>query len=154
GSDVCSSDLVRRVPRVKMRTLDVPKSRRDESVTLLTELLRIDTTNPPGLTRAAIGVLARAFACEGIPYEIVGDDPERPILVARLAGKTREGGLLLLNHIDVVSPGDLTKWAAPPFAAEMGKETDDFYLYGRGTLDMKGQAVACFYAMAALERAG
>ncbi len=146
--------IVRRMPRVKIRTFDVPKSRRDESVGLLTELLRIDTTNPPGFTRAAIDVLARAFACEGIPYEIVGGDPERPILVARLAGKTREGALLLLNHIDVVSPGDLTKWAAPPFAAEMGKGTDDFYLYGRGVLDMKGQAVACFYAMAALERAG
>jgi acetylornithine deacetylase/succinyl-diaminopimelate desuccinylase-like protein len=146
--------VVRHVPHVRLRPFDVSQAKREESVGLLRELLRVDTSNPPGITRAAIDLLARAFACEGIPYEIVGDDPERPILVARLAGRTREGGLLLLNHVDVEPSGDLTKWAAPPFAAEMGKGTEDFYLYGRGTLDMKGQAVACFYAMAALVRAG
>jgi len=100
-----------------------------------------------------VDVIARVLACEGIPYEIVGDDPKRPVLVARLAGRTKAGALLLLNHVDVEPPGKLEDWVVPPFAAEMGTGTEDFYLYGRGTLDMKGQAVAGLYALAALKRA-
>jgi acetylornithine deacetylase/succinyl-diaminopimelate desuccinylase-like protein len=144
----------RRVPGVKIRNLDTTKARADESVALLTTLIRIDSSNPPGITRGVVDVLANAFACEGIPYEIVGDDKERPILVARLKGSAKDGALLLLNHVDVEPPGRLSDWSVPPFAAEMGEGETSFYLYGRGVLDMKGQAVAGFYGMAALARAG
>jgi len=146
--------VVRKAPPVRIRQLDVPKAKADESVALLTALIRIDSSNPPGITRGVVDVLANAFACEGIPYEIVGDDRERPILVARLAGRTREGALLLLNHVDVEPPGKLDAWVVPPFAADMGPGNDSMYLYGRGVLDMKGQAVAGFYGMASLKRAG
>ncbi len=37
------------------------------------ELLRIDTTNPPGNERAATDYLARVLDAEGIPYRIVGE---------------------------------------------------------------------------------
>ncbi|MBL8112312.1 MAG: M20/M25/M40 family metallo-hydrolase [Acidobacteria bacterium] len=139
---------------VHVRTFDVSASRQHEATRMLRDLVRFDTTNPPGGTRGITTYLGNAFACEGIPFEIVGDDPERPIIVARLEGMKRGDGLLLLNHLDVVPAGDLTKWRKPPFAAEFGDGVDSHYLIGRGTLDMKGQAVASFFAMAALRRAG
>jgi acetylornithine deacetylase/succinyl-diaminopimelate desuccinylase-like protein len=129
-------------------------AQKTESYRLLVEYLKIDTSNPPGHTRRAVEFLARMFACEGIPYEILGDDPERPILAARLKGSERGEALLLLNHMDVVPSGDLKDWVRPPFAAEMGDRTAAQYLYGRGTLDMKGQTVAALLAMASLKRAG
>ncbi len=126
-----------------------------EPARLLREYLRIDTTNPPGPTRKAAEFLTRLIDCEGIPWEITGGDPERPILVARLTGSTPEGAIVLLSHMDVVPPGDLSKWVKPPFAAEIGTDRyDRHYLYGRGALDMKSQTIAYIMALAALRQAG
>lgn len=148
--------LSRREPAVKARRLvaEADAVMGHEATKLLVEFLRIDTSNPPGPTRAAILWLAHRFDCDGIPYEIVGDDPERPILVARLRGVSRDGALLLMNHVDVVPPGDLSKWDRPPFAGERGRESAAFCLVGRGSLDMKGQAIAGLLAMADLARHG
>lgn len=52
----------------------------------------------------------------------------------------------ILSHVDVVSPGDLSKWQTPPFKATI-KEGN---LYGRGTLDDKGAIIAVLYAMKAV----
>jgi acetylornithine deacetylase/succinyl-diaminopimelate desuccinylase-like protein len=143
---------LRRFPIVRVRKVDPHVALGNEASRLLRDLIRIDTSD--GLTKGAVDLLARSFACEGIPYEIVGDDPQRPNIVARLSASHRGEGLLLLNHLDVVPPGDLTRWEQPPFAANMGTALKTFYLYGRGTLDMKGQAVASFFAMADLKRSG
>ncbi|HSB36086.1 MAG TPA: M20/M25/M40 family metallo-hydrolase [Thermoanaerobaculia bacterium] len=143
-------------PAVKVRPLiaEADAAMEREATKLLVELVRIDTSNPPGRTREAVLWLAHRFGCEGIPFEIVGDDPMRPILVARLRGAAPGDALLLMNHIDVAPGDDLAQWTKPPFAAERGDEKSRFYLYGRGTLDMKGQAVAGLLAMAELKRHG
>jgi succinyl-diaminopimelate desuccinylase len=52
----------------------------------------------------------------------------------------------ILSHIDVVSPGDLSKWETPPFKATI----KDGKMYGRGTLDDKGAIIAVLYAMKAV----
>ncbi len=143
-------------PKIRVRDVraEAEAALGQESTRLLVDLVRIDSSNPPGRTRVAILFLARFFECEGIPFEIVGDASERPILVARLRGVTKDGALLLLGHIDVVPPGDLSKWDRPPFAGERGKGQASHYLIGRGTLDMKGQIVASMLAMADLKRHG
>ncbi|HUM02941.1 MAG TPA: M20/M25/M40 family metallo-hydrolase [Thermoanaerobaculia bacterium] len=148
--------LPRLTPALKTRNLiaEADAVMKTEAVERLQELLRIDSSNPPGDTRAAILGLARLFDCEGIPGEIVGDDPTRPILVARLRGLTEDGALLLLNHVDVVPPEDLSKWDRPPFSGERGSGRAGHYLYGRGALDMKAQIIAGFLAMADLKRRG
>jgi acetylornithine deacetylase/succinyl-diaminopimelate desuccinylase-like protein len=94
------------------------------------------------------------LGCEGIPFEIVGSDPERPIVVARLQGRQRGEALLLLHHMDVYPAGDLSVWEIPPFEAGWGTGNFSRYLYGRGTLDMKGQGIADFLAIASLRRDG
>lgn len=51
----------------------------------------------------------------------------------------------VLVHLDVVPEGD--GWTYPPF----GGEIHDGKIYGRGTVDDKGPAIACLYAMKALK---
>lgn len=52
----------------------------------------------------------------------------------------RDGGrtLVLNGHVDVVPPGDRSRWATPPF--EMVRQGDR--VHGRGVVDMKGPLVA------------
>jgi acetylornithine deacetylase/succinyl-diaminopimelate desuccinylase-like protein len=148
--------ISRRVPGVRVRRIDLEAdaAMETEAVKLLREYVRIDTSNPPGRTRPAIEFLARILACEGIPVTVTGTDPERPILVARLKGRTSEGALALHNHADVVPAGDLASWKRPPFDAARGEGLERDHLYGRGTLDMKGQTIANVLALASLVRAG
>jgi acetylornithine deacetylase/succinyl-diaminopimelate desuccinylase-like protein len=63
---------------------------------------------------------------------MIGSSPERPNLVARLAGRGTVAPLLLQGHVDVVPA--VGEWRHPPFAGEVA----DGYVWGRGALDMKG----------------
>jgi len=111
----------------------------EEAVNLLRELIRIDTTNPPGNEQPAADLIARILRDEGLVPELAGTDPERPNLVARLpadpANRT-ERPLILSCHLDVV-PADPDHWTHPPFEAVEA----DGCLWGRGAIDMKGFAV-------------
>ena len=138
-----------------VKVWDQEGAAKHEATRLLSEYVRIDTSNPPGRTREAVAFLGRLLDCEGIAWEATGDDPERPILVARLPGRSRDGALMLLHHADVYPAGELSAWAQPPFSGEPGKKvTDNTYLYGRGTIDMKNIGVAHFLSVAALRREG
>ncbi len=147
--------LVRsRAPKVEVRALDLADMRQHEATRLLREYVGIDSQNPPGRTVETARFWAEKLGCEGIPFEVVGDDPERPIVVARLSGRTRGEALLLLHHMDVYPVGDLSAWDLPPFAAADGVGDLVQYVCGRGTLDMKGQGIADFLAIASLRRDG
>lgn len=56
----------------------------------------------------------------------------------------------VLAHVDVVDPGDESKWISPPFEPEIREGK----LYGRGTLDDKGAIIAGMTAMEALVKLG
>lgn len=112
------------------------KAVESEAVDILSEYIRIDTTNPPGNERKAIEFLARLLKEEGLKVEIFGADPERPNLVCRLDSGQDRRGLMLLHHCDVVG-ADPREWTVPPF----GGILRDGYVYGRGALDMKGMGV-------------
>ena len=56
----------------------------------------------------------------------------------------------VLAHVDVVDPGDESKWVSPPFEPEVREGK----LYGRGTLDDKGAVIAVMTAMEALVKLG
>lgn len=148
------SAITRFGPRTKVKVFDFEAAERHEASRVLTEYLRIDTQNPPGRTVEAVEFWKRLFDCEGIPWEVVGDDPERPIFVARLRGREPGEALCLLHHMDVYAPGDLTHWHQPPFSGRMGEKEDRPYLYGRGAIDMKNIGVANWWAMARLKRSG
>jgi acetylornithine deacetylase/succinyl-diaminopimelate desuccinylase-like protein len=139
---------IRRFDLEAAAAMDTPE------VKLLTEVVRIDTSNPPGITRPVIEVFARELSCAGVPYVVTGSDPMRPILVARVSGRRRGEALALLAHADVDPVEDPAAWVKPPFAAERGAPPDAANLIGRGTLDMKGQAAADLLAVASLAKAG
>jgi acetylornithine deacetylase/succinyl-diaminopimelate desuccinylase-like protein len=122
---------------------------RDEVTELLQELLRVDTTNPPG-NETAVAELLRAYLEEsGVACELYAKVPERANLVARIPGRGDGPRLLLLSHTDVVH-ADAAEWNADPF----GGELRDGEVWGRGALDMKGQVAASAVAIASLAREG
>jgi acetylornithine deacetylase/succinyl-diaminopimelate desuccinylase-like protein len=102
-------------------------------VELLQELIRFDTTNPPGNEAACIAHVQRLVEEAGVETRIVAKDDARPNLVARIQGAGEAPPLLLYGHVDVVTTSG-QQWAHPPF----GGEFVDGWVWGRGALDMKG----------------
>jgi acetylornithine deacetylase/succinyl-diaminopimelate desuccinylase-like protein len=122
---------------------------RDEVTELLQELIRLDTTNPPGNETAAAQLLRAYLEDSGAECELYARVPERANLVARLPGRGDGPSLLFLSHTDVVL-ADAAEWSADPFGGELrGGE-----VWGRGALDMKGQVAASAVALATLAREG
>ncbi|HYS55983.1 MAG TPA: M20/M25/M40 family metallo-hydrolase [Thermoanaerobaculia bacterium] len=117
--------------------LYVPQnSRVTPEIRLLQAYVRIDTSNPPGREMAGARFLAELLEKHGLKPEIIESAPGRANVYARLRGKRRGEGLLLLNHIDVV-PATSAGWFRPPFAAAIALNQ----LWGRGSLDMKSIAL-------------
>jgi acetylornithine deacetylase/succinyl-diaminopimelate desuccinylase-like protein len=122
---------------------------RQEVTELLQELIRVDTTNPPGNETAAAELLRAYLEESGVSCELFAKVPERANLVARLPGNGDGPTLLFLSHTDVVL-ADAAEWSADPFGGELrGGE-----VWGRGALDMKGQVAASAVAIASLAREG
>ncbi|HXE94080.1 MAG TPA: M20/M25/M40 family metallo-hydrolase [Gaiellaceae bacterium] len=124
-------------------------SLRDEVTELLQELIRIDTTNPPGNETAAAEVLRAYLEDSGAEVELYARIPERANLVARIPGRGDGPALLFLSHTDVVL-ADAAEWTADPFGGELRSGE----IWGRGALDMKGQVAASAVAIASLAREG
>lgn len=116
-----------------MEYIDSGSSRNPTPVKILQELIRCDTTNPPGLVAEAIGYIQALLDKPGVETQILSRDKDRPNLVARLPGSGRSSPLLLFGHIDVVSARNQS-WQHPPFS---GTASEGF-VWGRGALDMKG----------------
>jgi acetylornithine deacetylase/succinyl-diaminopimelate desuccinylase-like protein len=120
-----------------------------ESVRLLSEYVRLDTTSGKG-EREGAEFFKRFFDCEGIENEIVCPAPGRCNLLAKLPGRTSNGALLLLNHIDVADAFPAFWKDAAPFEAKIHLG----YLYGRGSYDMKSLGLAEALAMREIRRRG
>ena len=73
-----------------------------------------------------------------------------------LAGASGPGrpALVLQGHVDVVPPGDLTRWASPPFRPEIRGSGTAARLHGRGACDMKAGLAANLAAAGAVRAAG
>jgi acetylornithine deacetylase/succinyl-diaminopimelate desuccinylase-like protein len=110
---------------------------RDEAVKFLFELVKIDTSNPPGHEAQAAEYIKSVLAAEGISSQIYESAPGRGNLVARLKGNGKKQPLLLMGHLDVVGV-ERDKWTMDPFAPIV----KDGYLYGRGSIDDKSMDAA------------
>ena len=124
-----------------------------ESIELLSQYLKIDTTNPPGNEIKGTAFFADIFEKEGIGYTVY--EPEgasgkgRASIRACIPGNGSEDPLILLNHIDVV-PAEKDQWHCDPF----GGEVRDGFIHGRGALDMKGQGIMELLAFLSVHRSG
>src|ERR1700719_2439714 len=108
-----------------------------EAVKFLGELVKIDTSNPPGNETRAAEYIKGVLAGEGITAQIFESAPGRGNIVARLKGSGTKKPLLLMGHLDVVGV-ERDKWTMDPFAATI----KDGYLYGRGSVDDKSMDAA------------
>jgi acetylornithine deacetylase/succinyl-diaminopimelate desuccinylase-like protein len=129
-----------------------------ESEELLRELIRFDTVNPPGNERPAQEYLADHLERAGFQCELLGAEPGRPNLIARLrpsdgppADEPAGGGptLCYLGHVDTVL-ADAHEWTHDPWSADLA----DGCIWGRGALDMKSQVACEIAAAASLARSG
>jgi acetylornithine deacetylase/succinyl-diaminopimelate desuccinylase-like protein len=121
----------------------------DEATRLLTEYVRIDTSNPPGNTTKAADFLAGVLQKDGIAVTRYEPAPGKSIVYARLKATVTPVGkaIVLLHHMDVV-PADKSQWKTDPFVPTI----ENGELWGRGSFDMKGAGVAQLLAFLRLER--
>ena len=102
-------------------------------VELLRDLIRFDTTNPPGNEGACIAYVKQLLDDAGVESRVFARDDARPNLIARLPGAGDAPPLLLYGHVDVVQTTG-QQWTHQPFGADLV----DGVVWGRGALDMKG----------------
>ena len=99
---------------------------------LLQDLIRFDTTNPPGNESLCADYISGVLARESLSADVTESEPGRGNVVSRISGGDEET-LMLLGHTDVVAV-EPEHWTYPPFSGKrVGK-----YIWGRGTLDLKG----------------
>lgn len=123
-----------------------------EAVTLLSDYLKLDTSNPPGNEMRGILFLKAVLEKEGFEVQVLDTaklGASRGNLYTRLEGNGSKKAIALVHHIDVV-PATPAYWTVEPFSGAIR----DGYIYGRGALDMKGEGIVHLMAMIALKRAG
>jgi len=121
----------------------------DEAIEHLKNLIRFDTTNPPGNEKPAAHYLAEALSKDGLEPEVIDSAENRANMVCRLRGSGEKPPLLLHGHLDVV-PVEQEAWSVPAFDAV---EKDGF-VWGRGAVDMKNMVAMSLMCMLLLKRAG
>lgn len=128
-------------------TVQLLKEVEEEVTNFLSELIRINTTNPPGNETKAAKYLAENLLQEGFNCELYESAPERGNLITRLKGTGEKPSLLLLSHLDVVA-ADAKEWSIDPFSGIV----KDGFVWGRGALDMKGMTAIEVMTMKLLKR--
>jgi acetylornithine deacetylase/succinyl-diaminopimelate desuccinylase-like protein len=116
----------------------------------LADLIKINTSNPPGNEQIAAMYITGILAKDGIKAEILDLAPGRSAVVARLRSSAvaqPSKALLLVAHMDTV-PVEKSKWSVNPFGAVI----KDGYLYGRGAIDDKGMLAANLAVFISLKR--
>jgi len=104
----------------------------ERPVELLQNLIRFDTTNPPGNEGKCIAYIYDLLKDAGFQPNVLAKQANRPNLIARLRGRGSAPPLLLYGHVDVVTTAN-QKWTYPPFEARIV----DGCVWGRGAIDMK-----------------
>lgn len=115
-----------------------------EAVSFLQELIRVNSSNPPGDELKVAHLLAKRCDKIGLDYEMTKLDSNRGNFEIHLKGGG-DGELFFCAHMDTVLPGE-TKWTHPPFSGELVGDK----LYGRGASDMKSGLAAMFLAIESL----
>ncbi len=102
---------------------------------ILSDLIRIDSSNPPGNETAVALYLKQLFEEAGVQGEIIEPEEGRGSFIVRLGSSPGSNSgskkLLYLSHADVVPVGE--DWDFEPFSGKIDNEL----IYGRGALDCK-----------------
>lgn len=123
------------------------KAIEEETMQHFQALLRMNTSDPPGIELPAVLYMKSVLEKEGIEVKTFALDPNRPNLVARIKGNGKKKPILIMGHTDVVNV-DSAKWVYPPFSATR----KDGYVYGRGSVDDKDNASTGLMLLLMLKR--
>ena len=106
----------------------------NDTAALLADVIRINTSNPPGNEAKLAAFLKTKFEPLGLQIDIIPTpNPAKAHFIARLKGDGSKKPILLAAHADVVGV-EREKWSVDPFAGVM----QDGYILGRGAIDFKG----------------
>jgi len=119
----------------------------EEVTALLSDLIRINTTNPPGNETEAAKYIAKTLESEGFKCEILESAPGRGNIITRLKGTGEKPSLLLLSHLDVVAANP-KEWSVDPYSGVV----KDGFVWGRGAMDMKSMIAIEVMVMKLLKR--
>lgn len=111
-----------------------------DAVTLLQELVRIPSPNPPGETRQIAEYIAQVMRAGGCRVSTPAPD-EKPEAINVIATVGSGDPVIMLHaHIDTVpiAADEAGKWSMDPYAAEVR----DGRLYGKGSVDDKAPLAA------------
>jgi acetylornithine deacetylase/succinyl-diaminopimelate desuccinylase-like protein len=121
----------------------------EEALNHLSELVQIDSTNPPGNESQVANYVKAVLEAEGISADLYVLEAGRASLVARIKGNGSKQPILIMGHTDVVGVQP-DRWEEDPF----GGLRKDGWVYGRGTLDDKDNVTAGLMVMLLLHRHG
>jgi succinyl-diaminopimelate desuccinylase len=112
---------------------------------ICSDLVKINSENPPGSTAEVIEYIRAFLEALGIRSRVSGNAEGMCNLITLKTGKR----LILCGHVDVVPARD-TAWKYPPFSGMIDKR----YVHGRGSTDMKGGCASILSACEILVNAG
>jgi acetylornithine deacetylase/succinyl-diaminopimelate desuccinylase-like protein len=141
--------MIRRALLLAFFATGISFGQQAETLERFRDLVRIDSSNPPGNETRVVEYLKKVFADAGIPTQVFALDPARANLVARIPGNGKKRPILLLAHTDVVGV-QREKWPVDPFGAVL----KDGFVWGRGTTDDKDKLVSNLMVMLRLKRSG
>ena len=106
----------------------------NETAKLLVEIIRVNTSNPPGQEGKLDELLASKFKPLGFEVDVIPTpQPGKSHFIARLRGDGSKKPILLAAHADVVGV-ERDKWTVDPFQGVI----KDGHIMGRGAIDFKG----------------
>jgi acetylornithine deacetylase/succinyl-diaminopimelate desuccinylase-like protein len=133
----------------------------DETVALIQELVRVDSTTPtlPGVRREEVvggetrcnEILRERYEHAGLETHWVAEDPQRRNLVGVRTGTGGGRSLILNAHVDTVAAVEPDAWLC---GSPWNPEIRDGRLYGLGSTDMKSSGAAMWAVAQALADEG
>src|SRR5881398_360285 len=150
SSPVAAQGIPQPTPVRAVSASPEPVSMAREASGWLADLIKINTSNPPGNENLAAMFVSGLLQKEGIKAEILDVGPGRSAVVARLRSSVvpdPSKALLLVAHLDTV-PVEKSRWTVDPFGAVI----KDGYLYGRGAIDDEGMLAANLAVFVGLKR--
>ncbi|MEH7525132.1 M20 family metallopeptidase [Bacillus sp. JJ1503] len=115
-----------------------------DDIQFLQELLRINSSNPPGNEHEVTEAFIERCKMKGIPFKMTYLEKNRSNFEVTLKG-SGDKHLFLCGHMDTVSPGE-AEWQYAPFSGDIVEER----IYGRGASDMKSGLAAMYLALESL----
>lgn len=117
---------------LKQKVIATVEAQKEDLLTLCSQLIQIDSTNPPGDTTEITKYIQSYLERFGMKVDIHESAPLQYNIISKY-GSEEGKKLIYCGHTDVVPVGNLDNWDFDPFSGEI----KDGYLLGRGASDMK-----------------